>query len=76
MGPRKLRVGVPDLLGPGVDVCPRPSATAVVTPRRWPAEFTGRAIGMDVGKGAVAFDWFDSSTFPVHKGLPRFGSCL
>lgn len=69
-------MGGPDLLVPGADESLRSHTTAGASPCRWSEDFTLRAIGTDVSEGAVAFDWFDSSTFPVHKGLPPFGSCL
>ncbi|MFL5999384.1 MAG: hypothetical protein ACJ736_34685 [Streptomyces sp.] len=74
-GPPELRLRVPDLLGPGVDGVPSVERDG----RRRPTQVVGGlqpAIGMDVSEGAAASDWFDSSTFPVHKGLPPFGSCL
>lgn len=75
-GPRKPFLGVPDLLAPGTDGVPSPEREGRHLSTQGPEDFTGRAFGMDAGEGAVAFDWFDSSTFPVHKGLPPFGSCL
>lgn len=75
-GPRKPCIDVPDLLAPGADGVPSVKREGRHLSMRGPEGFTGRAFGTDVSEGAVAFDWFDSSTFPVHKGLPPFGSCL
>ncbi|MFF7547575.1 hypothetical protein ACFZCU_28655 [Streptomyces canus] len=69
-------IGLPDLLVPGADGVPSAERDGRRLSPQGPKGFTCRAIGMDVGEGAAAFDWFDSSTFPVHKGLPPFGSCL
>lgn len=75
-GPQQPCIGAPDLLVPGVDGVPSAERDGRRLSPQGPESFTGRAIGVDVSEGAVAFDWFDSSTFPVHKGLPPFGSCL
>lgn len=68
--------GHPDLLVPGARGAPSVERYGRRLSSQGPEGFTGRAIGMDFSEGGVAFDWFDSSTFPVHKGLPPFGSCL
>lgn len=75
-GPRQPCIGLPDLLTPGADGVPSAERDGRRLSRRGPEGFTCRAFGMDASEGAVASDWFDSSTFPVHKGLPPFGSCL
>ncbi|KQW13149.1 hypothetical protein [Streptomyces sp. Root369] len=69
-------IGVPDLLVPGAGgVSSAERDDRRLSPQR--AEgFSGPGDRHGVSEGAVAFDWFDSSTFPVHKGLPPFGSCL
>ncbi|MEU9167596.1 glycoside hydrolase family 43 protein [Streptomyces sp. NPDC048420] len=71
-----LRAGGPDVVVLGIDGEPLAELDGRYLSTQVAGGFTGRVIGMYVTEGTAAFDWFDCSTFPVHKGLPAFNSCL